>query len=64
MQQAVLDQIVEIVSRQKSRSSSEFTYKLLGNCDFPLVETIPRLERHFVPHRLSMGWKANSGRDY
>jgi len=61
VQQAILDQFVEILPPTYWPSPSEFPHQFLLGGSFPFVETSPTPERHFVPHRFADGEK-NEGK--
>ena len=58
MRQAVLHQIVELLAREASKSSSELTHQFLGNRDFPTVEAISRLKHRASPRRFLDGGRS------
>jgi len=53
VQQAILDQNIEILPPKYWPSPFEFPHQFFLGSSFPRVETSPRPERHFVPHQFA-----------
>ena len=59
--EALLDQIVELLAGEASRSPPELAHQLLRDRDLPSLETLSCLERHGSPRRLADGKEIERG---